>query len=138
MKLITVLKFKSYVTFLKKQFEIQKYRRLWKLVIQHKMLLLLYFVLHGLNWKDNWFWISKEMWLFLNFKSSLGKKWEKELVTVKTELVRDIYKPKLFNKVISKHYRIVYEKRHCIDCNYYIPSPIFALGVLNWKNVLLN
>ena len=89
--------------FLKKQFEIQKYRRLWKLVIQHKMLLLLYFVLQGLDWKDNWFWISKEMWLFLNFKSSLGKKWEKELVTVKTELVRDIYKLKLFNKVISKH-----------------------------------
>ena len=32
---------------------------------------------------------------------------KKELVTVKTELVRDKYKP----KVISKHYGVVYDKR---------------------------
>jgi len=35
----------------------------------------------------------------------------KELITVKTELVRDKYKPKVFNRVISKHYGVVYDKR---------------------------
>ena len=61
----------------------------------------------------------------LNYKSSLILNFEsmkealvvwkrnekKELVTVKTELVRDIYKPKVFNRVISKHYGVVYDKR---------------------------
>ena len=61
----------------------------------------------------------------LNYKSSLILNFEsmkealvawkrnekKELVTVKTELVRDKYKPKVFNRVISKHYGVVYDKR---------------------------
>ena len=60
----------------------------------------------------------------LNYKSSLILNFEsmkealvawkrnekKELVTVKTELVRDKYKPKVFNRVISKHYGVVYDK----------------------------
>ena len=36
---------------------------------------------------------------------------KKELITVKTELVRDKYKPKVFNRIISKHYGVVYDKR---------------------------
>ena len=61
----------------------------------------------------------------LNYKSSLilifesmkealvawKRNEKKELVTVKTELVRDKYKPKVFNRVISKHYDVVYDKR---------------------------
>ena len=61
----------------------------------------------------------------LNYKSSLILNFEsmkealvawkrnekKELITVKTELVRDKYKPKVFNRVISKHYGVVYDKR---------------------------
>ena len=61
----------------------------------------------------------------LNYKSSLILNFEsmkealvawkrnekKELITVKTELVRDKYKPKVFNRVISKHYSVVYDKR---------------------------
>ena len=61
----------------------------------------------------------------LNYKSSLILNFEsmkealvawkrnekKALVTVKTELVRDKYKPKVFNRVISKHYCVVYDKR---------------------------
>ena len=61
----------------------------------------------------------------LNYKSSLILNFEsmkealvawkrnekKELVTVKTELMRDKYKPKVFNRVISKHYGVVYDKR---------------------------
>ena len=60
----------------------------------------------------------------LNYKSSLILNFEsmkealvawkrnekKELVTVKTEIVRDKYKPKVFNRVISKHYGVVYIK----------------------------
>ena len=37
----------------------------------------------------------------------------KELVTVKTELVRDKYKPGV-NRVISKHYGVVYDKRQVL------------------------
>ena len=33
------------------------------------------------------------------------------MITVKTELVRDKYKPKVFNRVISKHYGVVYKRR---------------------------
>ena len=64
----------------------------------------------------------------LNYKSSLILNFEsmkealvawkrnekKELVTVKTELVRDKYKPKVFNRVISKHYGVVYDKRQVL------------------------
>ena len=35
---------------------------------------------------------------------------KKELVTIKTELVRDKYKAKVFNRIISKHYGVVYDK----------------------------
>ena len=69
--------------------------------------------------------ISKVRGFSLNYKSSLILNFEsmkealvawkrnekKELVTVKTELVRDKYKPKVFNRVISKHYGVVYDKR---------------------------
>ena len=64
----------------------------------------------------------------LNYKSSLILNFEsmkealvawkrnekKELVTVKTELVRDKYKPKVFNRIISKHYGVVYDKRQVL------------------------
>ena len=55
--------------------------------------------------------------LILNFESmkealvAWKRNEKKELVTVKTELVRDKYKPKVFNRVISKHYGVVYDKR---------------------------
>ena len=55
--------------------------------------------------------------LILNFQSmkealvAWKKNEKKELITVKTELVRDKYKPKVFNRVISKHYGVVYDKR---------------------------
>ena len=55
--------------------------------------------------------------LILNFESmkealvAWKRNEKKELVTVKTELVRDQYKPKVFNRVISKHYGVVYDKR---------------------------
>ena len=55
--------------------------------------------------------------LILNFQSmkealvAWKKNEKKELITVKTELVRDKYKPKVFNRVISKHYGVVYNKR---------------------------
>ena len=55
--------------------------------------------------------------LILNFESmkealiALKNNAPKELVTVKTELVRDKYKPKVFNRVVSKHYGVVYDKR---------------------------
>ena len=39
---------------------------------------------------------------------------KKELVTVKTELVRNKYIPKVFNRVISKHYGVVYDKRQVL------------------------
>ena len=69
--------------------------------------------------------ICKVRGFSLNYKSSLILNFEsmkealvawkrnekKELVTVKTELVRDKYKPKVFNRVISKHYGVVYDKR---------------------------
>ena len=69
--------------------------------------------------------VCKVRGFFLNYKSSLILNFEsmkealvawkrnekKELVTVKTELVRDKYKPKVFNRVISKHYGVVYDKR---------------------------
>ena len=35
----------------------------------------------------------------------------KELITVKTELVRDKHQPQVTNRVISKHYGVVYDKR---------------------------
>ena len=47
---------------------------------------------------------------------------KKELDTVKTELVRDKYKPKVFNRVISKHYGVVYDKR-----KFYLTSPASLL-----------
>ena len=47
---------------------------------------------------------------------------KKELVTVKTELVRDKYKPKVFNRVISKHYGVVYDKE-----KFYLTSPASLL-----------
>ena len=60
----------------------------------------------------------------LNYKSSLILNFEsmkevlvgwkrnekKELVTIKTELVRDKYKAKVFNRIISKHNGVVYDK----------------------------
>ena len=58
--------------------------------------------------------------LILNFESikealvTWKKSEKKELVTVKTELVRDKYKPKVFNMVISKHYGVVYDKRQVL------------------------
>ena len=58
--------------------------------------------------------------LILNFESmkealvAWKKNEKKELVTVKTELVRDKYKPKVFNRVISKHYGVVYDKRQVL------------------------
>ena len=69
--------------------------------------------------------IGKVRGFSLNYKSSLILNFEsmkealvawkrnekKELVTVKTELVRDKYKPKVFNRFISKHYGVVYDKR---------------------------
>ena len=69
--------------------------------------------------------ICKVRGFSLNYKSSLILNFEsmkeslfawkgnrpKELITVKTELVRDKYKPKVFNRVISKHYGVVYDKR---------------------------
>ena len=35
----------------------------------------------------------------------------KELITVKTELVRDKHQSQVSNRVISKHYGVVYDKR---------------------------
>ena len=69
--------------------------------------------------------ICKVRGFSLNYKSSLILNFQsmkealvawknnekKELITVKTELVRDKYKPKVFNRVISKHYGVVYDKR---------------------------
>ena len=77
----------------------------------------------------------------LNYKSSLILNFEsmkealvawkrnekKELVTVKTELVRDKYKPKVFNRVISKHYGVVYDKRKVLVCS----SRLGVTGVID-------
>ena len=58
--------------------------------------------------------------LILNFESmkealvAWKKNEKKELVTVKTELVRNKYIPKVFNRVISKHYGVVYDKRQVL------------------------
>ena len=58
--------------------------------------------------------------LILNFESmkealvAWKKNEKKELVTVKTELVRNEYIPKVFNRVISKHYGVVYDKRQVL------------------------
>ena len=34
-----------------------------------------------------------------------------EFITVKTELVRDKHEPKVTNRIVSKHYGVVYDKR---------------------------
>ena len=58
--------------------------------------------------------------LILNFESmkealvAWKRNEKKELVTIKTEIVRDKYKPKVFNRVISKHYGVVYDKRQVL------------------------
>ena len=55
--------------------------------------------------------------LIVNFKSMKKalfawiKKESTELVTVKTEIVRDKYQTKVMNRVISKKYNVVYDKR---------------------------
>ena len=38
-----------------------------------------------------------------------------ELVTIKTEIVRDKHQPKVYNRVASKHYGVVYDKRKLLD-----------------------
>ena len=65
----------------------------------------------------------------LNYKSSLVLNFEsmkealmlwhkgvqkKELITVKTELMRDRNKGEVFNRVVSKHYGVVYDKRRVL------------------------
>ena len=59
--------------------------------------------------------------LVLNFESMkealmLWHKGEekKELITVKTELMRDRNKGEVFNRVVSKHYGVVYDKRRVL------------------------
>ena len=59
--------------------------------------------------------------LILNFESMkealmLWHKGEekKELITVKTELMRDRNKGEVFNRVVSKHYGVVYDKRRVL------------------------
>ena len=69
------------------------------------------------NCKVRGFSLNYKSSLILNFESmkealvAWKRNEKKELVTVKTELVRDKYKPKVFNRVISKHYGVVYDKR---------------------------
>ena len=36
---------------------------------------------------------------------------KKEMVTVRTEICRDKKSPKVFNRVVYKHYGVVYDKR---------------------------
>ena len=35
-------------------------------------------------------------------------------MTVKTELLRDKHNPKVYNRVVAKHYDIVYDKRRVL------------------------
>ena len=66
----------------------------------------------------------------LNYKSSLVLNFEsmkealmlwhcgekpKELVTIKTELLRDRNKAIVFNRVVPKHYGVVYDKRRVLS-----------------------
>ena len=57
----------------------------------------------------------------INFESmkealySWKKKDKKELVTVRTEILRDKKSPKVYNKVVHKHYGVVYDKRIVLD-----------------------
>ena len=37
-----------------------------------------------------------------------------ELITVKTELCRDKHDPKVYNRVISKYYGVIYDKRRVL------------------------
>ena len=58
--------------------------------------------------------------LILNFQSMKDSlyAWKDkkpvELITVKTELCRDKHDPKVYNRVISKHYGVIYDKRRVL------------------------
>ena len=40
---------------------------------------------------------------------------KKELVTIRTEILRDKKSPKVYNRVVHKHYGVVYDKRIVLD-----------------------
>ena len=58
--------------------------------------------------------------LLINFESmkealyAWKNKTPLELITVKTEIRRDKHQPKVYNRVISKHYGVVYDKRRVL------------------------
>ena len=37
------------------------------------------------------------------------------LVTIRTEILRDKKSPKVYNRVVHKHYGVVYDKRFVLD-----------------------